>query len=102
MEIALEYVGLQNRPAEAVLFVKQMEEPSSFTAHFHPWVPYNATTAALPKGSFLLTSPPSPTTSRASSMLEKYEKKYPYSFLKQKNTPPEVQLTIQCGMHVTF
>ena len=90
MEIALEYVGLLNRPAESVLFIKQLEEPPSFTAHYHPWIPFTAATAALPKGSFLLTSTATPTASHASRVLEKYEKKYPYEFLKQKNTPPEV------------
>jgi hypothetical protein len=91
MEIALEYVGLLNRPAEAVLFTQQLEEPLSFTAHFHPWVPFTAVTAALPKGSFLLPSSSSPTASHASQVLQKYEKKYSYDFLKQKGTPPEVR-----------
>jgi hypothetical protein len=94
MEIALEYVGLLARPAEAVLVITQLEEPPSFTAHFHPWVPFTATTAALPKGSFLLPSSQPPAASKASQVLQKYEKKYPYDFLKQKNTPPEVDRTV--------
>lgn len=93
MEIALEYVGLLNRPAEKVLLITQTEEPLSFTAHFHPWTPYTAATAALPKGSFIKSTPPTTTVNTAAAaVLEKYQKKYTYSFLKQKSTPPEVNM----------
>ena len=90
MEIALEYVELLARPVESVLFVRQLEELRSFIVHFHPWVPFTAATAALPKGSFLNPASVSQSASHASKVLEKYAKKYPYEFLKQKGTPPEV------------
>jgi len=96
MEIALEYVGLLSRSPDSVFFVEQAKEPLSFSAHFHPWVPFTLP-PALVKGvsAGLMTSSPSAVASTsAAQMLEKYLKKFPYAILKQKNTPPEVDRAV--------
>ncbi len=96
MEIALEYVSLLNRPEESVLCTEQSEEPLSFTCHFHPWTPFPATSTTSTPSTSAPSSPaasplkPPSSPSTAHELLEKYQKKYPYEFLKQKGTPKEV------------
>ncbi|GAM17820.1 hypothetical protein SAMD00019534_009950, partial [Acytostelium subglobosum LB1] len=107
MEIALEYLEAlkDGRKQDAVIFIKEKEEPVDFTCEFHAWDTFrflsiNHTNMANTQSIIILQSNNIPDVDEATkgesaaTLLKKYYQTLPLEELMKKNTPPEIDRSV--------
>ncbi|EGG19334.1 villin [Cavenderia fasciculata] len=95
MEIAIDYLHARKdgRKEEDVLFIKEKEEPLSFTSCYHAWDTFKYSSSSS-NGADQDEPPESPKIQAAATLLKKYYQIVSYDDLTKKSTPPEIDRSV--------